>query len=72
MIVDQVVLDVGASPFASLIDISMMAIGGMERIQRQWTQLVESVGLRIKSIGGPDPLALNRDSVIEVSLMEDD
>jgi len=65
IIIDIVLPEVGASPFACMMDISMMAFGGMERTERQWRGLLEGVGLRVVRIEGPGVGSLTGDSVIE-------
>ena len=65
---DQVVPDLGASPFTAFMDISMMVFGGIERTESQWRSLLKSIGLRIERIENPRPGSLSRDSVIEVLL----
>lgn len=55
----------GASTFACMMDISMMAFGGMERTEKQWRVLLEGVGLRVVGIEGPREGSLTGDSVIE-------
>lgn len=67
-IIDQVVPDSGASAFTAFMDISMMAFGGMERTERQWRELLESVGLTVMRIESPSSDSLSRDSVIEAML----
>ena len=53
VIVDQVLPNIGAPAISSLMDLSMMAIGGMERTERQWRELLEGVGLTVVSIEQP-------------------
>lgn len=48
-----------------MMDISMMAFGGMERTEKQWRVLLEGVGLRVVGIEGPREGSLTGDSVIE-------
>lgn len=52
LILHELVLrDVGAALFPSLIDVNMMAVlSGMVRTERQWTTLLDSVGLEIWTI----------------------
>jgi len=70
VIVDIVVPEVGASPFTCMMDISMMAFGGMERTEKQWRALLEGVGLRIVRIEGPKTGSLTGDSVIEAEVID--
>ena len=62
--------------YCALLDMQMMALGGMERSEKQWRQLIESVGLKIMSIDHPPlrgkPGARTNDSIIEVMLMKDE
>ena len=69
MIVDIVVPEVDASAFTCMMDISMMAFGGMERTEKQWRQLLEGAGLRIVRIEDPKKGSLTGDSVIEAEIM---
>lgn len=50
----------------------MMALGGMERSEKQWYDLIEGVGLKITKVNHPPPRAKlgtrTNDSVIEVIL----
>lgn len=51
LIYEFVLPDVGAPLFASLLDINLMAVlSGMERTERQWVALLDSVGLEIVHI----------------------
>ena len=68
MIVDLIVPEAGASAFMCMMDISMIAFGGMERTERQWRGLLEGEGLKIVRIEGPKPGNLLGDSVIETEL----
>jgi hypothetical protein len=48
LIFDFVLPDVGAPLLGSLMDINMMTLlSGMERTRRQWTALLDSVGLEV-------------------------
>ncbi len=50
---DQVLPNTGAPAISSLMDLSMMTFGGMERTERQWRELLEGVGLSVVSIEEP-------------------
>ena len=41
---------VGASARLTLQDINMMGLGGTERTERQWSDLLDSVGLKLTKI----------------------
>ncbi|KAL2044617.1 hypothetical protein ABVK25_012312 [Lepraria finkii] len=62
--------------YCALLDMQMMALGGMERSEKQWRQLIESVGLKIMGIDHPPlrgkPGARTNDSIIEVMLTKDE
>ena len=48
---DSVLPNTGCSSFHAGIDWDMMAVlAGMERSRRQWTELVESAGLKVVDI----------------------
>ena len=48
LIFEFILPDVGAPLYPSLLDINMMAIlSGMERTEKQWKALLDSVGLEI-------------------------
>ena len=65
LIADTVVPEMGAPRSVALQDINMMCLGGMERTQSQWKDLLEAVGLTITKVWRGD-----RDlhSVIEARL----
>lgn len=46
-----------AAPFETLMDLQMIAFGGMERTERQWRSLLEGEGLRIESFVRPEEAA---------------
>lgn len=71
LINEFVVPEVGASDFLTSVDLMMMAMsGGMERTERQWTELLGRAGLRIdriwKTVGVED---VDQESVIEATLV---
>jgi hypothetical protein len=66
LIVDSVLPNIGASLAASLLDINMMALSGIERTERHWKELLEVEGLRVTKIIPPQDGRGN--SVIEVVL----
>jgi len=68
--VDIVVPEVGASLFTCMMDVSMMAFGGMERTERQWRGLLEGAGLRVVGIEGPRVGSLTGDSVIVAEVVD--
>ena len=53
VIMDAVLPSRGASTFASLFDINMIAIAGIERTDEHWRKLLEGVGLRVVKIEVP-------------------
>ncbi|KAL6716758.1 hypothetical protein ACLMJK_006326 [Lecanora helva] len=53
IIMDAVLPSKGASAFASLFDINMIAIAGIERTKTHWQTLLEGVGLTVKSVQTP-------------------
>ncbi len=55
VIQEQVISARGASPFNVKSDISMMLFTGMERSEKQWRELLDSVGLQVTEITPPDP-----------------
>ncbi|CAG8109699.1 unnamed protein product [Penicillium olsonii] len=63
IIVDFVLPDTNAGRMQSALDIQMMSLGaGVERSQRQWSELLSSVGLRINGIWNSSP---GMESIIE-------
>lgn len=70
VILDQVVPDIEAPAFSSMMDISMMTFGGMERTERQWRELISGVGLTVVRVEGPIKGKLSGDGVIEAVLRE--
>ena len=66
LINDWVLLDKGSTLFPACMDITMLALqSGMERTERQWRELLASVGLKfVKSWG----LGSESDSLIEAVL----
>lgn len=63
LIVDFVLLDTGVPLMQTSLDIQMMCIGaGQERSERQWRDLLGSVGIEIIDIWNKGP---GRESVIE-------
>ncbi|CAG7923232.1 unnamed protein product [Penicillium olsonii] len=63
IIVDFVLPDTNAGRMQSALDIQMMSLGaGVERSQRQWSELLSSVGLRINGIWNYSP---GMESIIE-------
>ncbi|MCJ1381374.1 hypothetical protein MMC17_004484 [Xylographa soralifera] len=65
VIVDFVLPGMNAPLFWSLLDISMMTLGGMERTQAQWRTLLEGVGLHVVRVEeGPG----GRDGLVEAVL----
>ncbi|KAL5341090.1 S-adenosyl-L-methionine-dependent methyltransferase [Aspergillus crustosus] len=66
VIVDFVLPDTDTPLLQASLDIQMMSIGsGVERSQRQWTELLQSVGLEIRGIWSASP---GMESVIEAGL----
>lgn len=63
---DTVLPSTGASTFASLFDINMIAIAGLERTDKHWRKLLEGVGLRVLKIEVP----LMGDGIIEAVLAD--
>ena len=62
--------------YCAFLDIQMLALGGMERTEKQWRQLIESVGLSIVGWDHPplrpQPGTRMNDSIIEVMLVKDE
>lgn len=60
VVVDAVLPNTGVGLFAALLDVNMMALGGIERTERHWKELLESVGLKVvvvkTAVGGRDGL----------------
>ena len=67
VIIDQVIPTTGASLTHAAVDISMMGFSGMERSVKQWTALLDAVGLKIASIVRSEapPGEIAYDSMIE-------
>lgn len=61
-ITDMVVDNVGAVREIAWEDLSMMTIGGVERTERQWRELLDECGLRVQKIW--------RNSVIEHAVID--
>lgn len=68
VIVDQVLPKTSAPAISAFMDLTMMSFGGMERTKRQWEQLLETVGLEIVSIEGPEPGSQSLDGTIKARL----
>ncbi|EAW14278.1 putative O-methyltransferase [Aspergillus clavatus NRRL 1] len=67
IIADFVLPDTNASLLQASMDIQMMSIGaGVERSERQWRELLHSVGLEIREIRGGSP---GMESVIEAAVV---
>lgn len=66
LINENVVPDVNASWWVTTMDWMMMAMLALhERTERQWRELLDSVGLRVVKIWTPNPAA---ESLIEAEL----
>ena len=67
VILDQVVPTRGATLNTVGFDISMMIFAGMERTEKQWRTLLDSVGLKVVRIAPPVPQEgeISSDSTIE-------
>ena len=70
VIADMVVPDREASALNALLDIGMMTLAGMERTEKHWRQLLQSVGLRIASIRNSTREENESASIIEAVLSE--
>lgn len=68
VIADMVLPDTGASLLGSLLDVGMMTVAGMERTERQWRKLLNTVGLQVMSIRHPSREENESASVIEAAL----
>ncbi|KAL9621153.1 MAG: hypothetical protein Q9160_004404 [Pyrenula sp. 1 TL-2023] len=67
VVVDAVLPNTGVGLFAALLDINMIALGGIERTERHWRELLESVGMKVvvvKTVVG------GRDGLIEAVVAE--
>jgi fumagillin biosynthesis methyltransferase len=64
LLAEVVMPPVGASLYASLMDINMMRYSGMNRKESQWRELLQDVGLQIVKIWPPG----YHDSIIEATL----
>lgn len=53
VIMDTVLPSIGATAYATLLDINMMTIAGIERTDRQWRELLEAEGLKIVDVKTP-------------------
>ena len=67
IILDAVLPNIGASAYQSLLDINMMPLAGIERTDRHWRELLQSVGLKVVTM---EILEIG-DGMIEV-ILEDD
>ena len=67
VVVNQVLPYVGAGLFSAMIDINMMAIAGIQRTERHWRELLDSVGLKVVTV---DKGADGRDGFIEAVLAD--
>ena len=70
VIADIVLPNVGASVLGALLDVGMMTLAGMERTERNWRELLESVGLRVINIRNPTREENESASIIEATLVE--
>lgn len=70
VIVDQVLPNIGAAAISSLMDLSMMTFGGMERTERQWRELLVGVGLSVVSIEEPKMGILGMEGTIVAMLKQ--
>ena len=62
--------DRGASAMEALFDIGMITLAGMERTEKHWRQLLQSVGLKITSIRSSSREENESASVIEAILAD--
>ena len=68
ILVQELVLPaVGAAQFDTLLDINMMNLGGMERSEAQWKELIDKAGMEIKGI---TIAKMGNRGVIEVGLKD--
>lgn len=66
LIFEFILPDVGAPLYPSLLDINMMALlSGLERTERQWKTLLDSVGLEIVKFHKD---GINTEGLIEATL----
>ena len=70
VIADIVIPDRGASAMEALLDIGMITLAGMERTEKHWRQLLQSVGLKITSIRSSTREENESASVIEAILAD--
>ncbi|KAI1764980.1 putative O-methyltransferase [Hypoxylon sp. FL1150] len=69
LIHDMIIPEQGASTFHAMLDMAMMAFNsGMERTERQWRELLESVGFEV--LKAWLPLEEDADGIIEAVLKE--
>lgn len=68
IIIIGIILPKGVSRYPAALDVNMMVTAGMERTERQWHELLESLGLKILHIRGPQPGGLETDSFIECGI----
>lgn len=50
LIADMVLPDIGCNRDLASQDVNMMSLGGMERSETQWKQLLESSGLEMRKV----------------------
>ncbi|EED12775.1 O-methyltransferase, putative [Talaromyces stipitatus ATCC 10500] len=61
---EMIVLEEGAPQFQAQLDMTMMAFNsGMERTAKQWSELLESVGLRVVRVW--EPIEEGADGIVE-------
>lgn len=65
VISDLLLPTTNAAPFETLMDLQMIAFGGMERTERQWRDLLEGEGLRIGRFVRPEAGAQIPECLIE-------
>ena len=70
VIADMVLPNVGSSLFGSLLDVGMMTLAGIERTERHWRELLQSLGLQVISIRHPTREENESASIIEAVLAE--
>lgn len=68
LINDMILPDIGASPFATALDLVMLcACGGLERTEEQWYELLREAGLKINKIVVYDQVSFH--ALITVTLV---
>ena len=67
---DQILPNTGAPAISSLMDVTMMTFRGMERMDLQWREMLEGVGLGVVSLTLPNARIPGSDGMIVAVLIQ--